>query len=109
MKENVGPKLRSNMLNMNIPCYFVIGKPNHQEEAGLDVSTVCSLFLLEKKAGRDRHLFSCSTSAKSLWHTANLAVTESQAHCHIRLHLRESACFSSPGVSIMENYCSTLG
>lgn len=57
MKENVCPKLRSNMLNMNIPCYFVIGKPNHQEEAGLDVSTVCSLFLLEKKAGRDRTPF----------------------------------------------------
>lgn len=34
---------------MNIPCYFIIGKTNHQEEAGLDVSTVCSLFLLVKK------------------------------------------------------------
>lgn len=46
MKENLVPGLRSNMINMNIPGYFIVGKPNHQEEAGLDVSTVCSLFLL---------------------------------------------------------------
>lgn len=46
MKENIGPRLRSNILNMDIPGYFIVGKPNHQEEAGLDVSTVCSLFLL---------------------------------------------------------------
>lgn len=110
MKENVGPRWSSNMWNMNIPCYFIIGKPNHQEEAGLDVSTVCSLFLLEKKVGRDRHLFSCSTSAKRLWHTANIAVTESQAHCHIRLYLlTERACFPSPGMSIKENDCSRVG
>lgn len=63
------------MLNMNIPCILSL---INQEESGLDVPMVCNLFLLEKKVGRDRYLFACSTSAKRLWHTANLAVTESQ-------------------------------
>lgn len=40
VKENLGPRLSSNMWNINIACCFITGKPNPQEEAGLDVSTV---------------------------------------------------------------------
>lgn len=43
------------MWNMNIHCYFIIGKPKHQEEVGLVVTTVCGLVLLKKKVGQGSH------------------------------------------------------
>lgn len=63
---------------MNIHCYFSIGKPKHQEEVGLVVTMVCCLVLLKKELDKAATLFFfCSTSAKRLRDTTNIALRAS--------------------------------
>lgn len=47
----------SNTWNMNIHCYFIIGKPKHQEEVELDVTTTWPVFVKEKSWKRQPPFF----------------------------------------------------